>query len=41
MFAYQDPTETDFLKTQGALDEYRAIMQGLYTNTVQLSLKVV
>ena len=30
MFPYTDPTGTDFLNDQTALDEYRAILQGFY-----------
>lgn len=30
MFNYQDPTGTNFLENQGALDEYRAILQSQY-----------
>ncbi len=36
MFAYIDPTGTDFLKQQGALDEYRAIVDGFYQNSARL-----
>lgn len=35
MFAYVDPTGTEFLESQGALDEYRSIIDGLYRNAAR------
>ncbi len=36
MFDYKDPTETNFLESQGALDEYRAILQSQYLNSARV-----
>ena len=36
MFAYKDPTGTNFLDSQGALDEYRAIIDGFYRSSARL-----
>ena len=36
MFNYQDPTDTDFLENQGALDEYRAILQSQYFRSARV-----
>jgi hypothetical protein len=35
MFLYTDPTGTNFLESQGALNEYRAIIDGFYRNSAR------
>lgn len=37
MFAYTDPTGTNFLDSQDALDEYRAIIDGFYRMSARVS----
>jgi hypothetical protein len=37
MFAYKDPTDSDLLESQGALDEYRAIIDFFYRQSARLS----
>lgn len=36
MFAYQDPTGTNFLETQGALSAYRNILEGRYLSSARI-----
>jgi hypothetical protein len=36
MFAYKDPTGSNFLDSQGALGEYRAIIDNLYRNSARV-----
>ncbi len=36
MFNYKDPTGTNFLENQGALDEYRAILQSQYLRSASV-----
>ena len=36
MFLYQDPTETNFLESQGALDAYRNILDKLYFSSARI-----
>lgn len=37
MFPYTDPTGTNFLESQGALNEYRAIINDFYRNSARIS----
>lgn len=37
MFEYTDPTGTNFLDSQGALNEYRAIIDGFYRESARVS----
>lgn len=37
MFPYTDPTGTNFLESQGVLDEYRALINGFYRNSASVS----
>ena len=36
MFNYKDSTGTNFLENQGALDEYRAILESQYLNSARV-----